>query len=406
MTLEEHYRLSFYQPVKVLGGREHIALTRHTVNGTYYVRKELKDYNREIYEQLWNLDSDYFPHICEMVEEQGRLILVEEYLTGRTLEEQVLQSGTMTVEQIKPGLLQLCEALHLLHTQQPPVIHRDIKPSNVICTVDGDWKLIDFNTARYYDADANRDTTFLGTREYAAPEQFGDLQTDVRTDIYEMGAMLNYLLTGKNHKKYLYPGVAEDIIRKCTQFNPTRRYQSVDALRREIQKLPERFPEDSESQKQNQRNSNIQNFNSKKLNQKNQKKKERQILNQCHNDNTERRTPPAGWRFWLPPGFRSGKIWKMLLAGVVYAFALWVSLTLEVTSSTGITVTRRMVIANRGGMLGIFLALVCFWFDYGGIQSYLPLTRKPQILWKLLGYLVWSAVIFFGIIILILLLGG
>ena len=66
MTLEEHYRISFYQPVRQLGDEEHIWLTQHAENGKFYVRKELTDYNRAVYERLQQLDSSWFPHICEI----------------------------------------------------------------------------------------------------------------------------------------------------------------------------------------------------------------------------------------------------------------------------------------------------------------------------------------------------
>ncbi|MGN0266403.1 MAG: serine/threonine protein kinase [Lachnospiraceae bacterium] len=366
MTLEEHYRISFYQPAAELGGRQHVVLTRHTENGTYYVRKKLKDYNRKVYDQLRVLDSDYFPHIYELVEEENHLLIIEEYIQGETLEEHMQRTGPLTIEQLKPVMLDVCQALCLLHGQTPPIIHRDIKPSNLILASDGHWKLIDFNTARYYEAGAQRDTTFLGTREFAAPEQFGDLQTDVRTDIYELGAMMNYLLTGQNHKKYMHQGTAENIIRKCTQFDPARRYQHVETLMHDIQKLSERPVSKSAGQQ-----------------------------------------PQAtGWRFWLPPGFRTLKTWKMITAGIVYVFTIWICLSLEVTSSTGEAVTKAMLIANRGGSLLLFLAWILLWFNYGGIQRYLPLIRKPQIGWKIAGYVVWSFVIFIVIMIGVMILSN
>ncbi len=385
MTLEEHYWLSFYQPVAELGGREHVKLTRHTENGRYYVRKELKDYNREVYEQLRILDSMYFPHIYEVVQDEKKLIIIEEYLSGETLEAYVAERGTLTVEQVKPIMMDVCQALQLLHTQNPPIIHRDIKPSNLILAEDGHWKLIDFNTARYYESDAQRDTTFLGTREFAAPEQFGDLQTDVRTDIYELGAMMNYLLTGKNHKKYVSQGVSQNIIQKCTQFNPERRYQSVEALMKDIQKLPERFP----VEKTVQQTVKKQNFFH------NKKKAGKSFV---------AREAVNGWRKWLPPGFRTLKLWKMCIAGLVYAFALYISITLEVTNGNGSKVTGTALLANRIGCWLLFFVLVLFWFNYGGIHKILPFVRKTQIGWKIFGYIVWTCMIFMVIMTCIVLL--
>lgn len=393
MTFEEHYRLSFYQPVAELGGREHVKLTRHAESGMYYVRKELTDYNRGVYEQLRNLDSPYFPHIYEVVQEEEKLIIIEEYIPRETLEAYAAERGTLTLEQLKPIMVDVCQALKLLHAQKPPIIHRDIKPSNLILAADGHWKLIDFNTARYYESGAQHDTTFLGTREFAAPEQFGDLQTDVRTDIYELGAMMNYLLTGKNHKKYMSQGIAQEIIQKCTQFDPARRYQSVDALMKEIQKLPERFPVEKTTLSLEKRQTYRHNHN----------KKDRRPFSGREGISGD---GVSGWRKWLPPGFRTLKLWKMCVAGLVYAFALYISITLEVTNGDGSRMTGTALLANRIGCWLLFFVLVLFWFNYGGMHRILPFVRKPQIVWKILGYVVWSCVIFMVIMTGVVLLSS
>jgi serine/threonine-protein kinase len=123
-----------------------------------------------------------------------------------------------------------------------------MKPSNVMLKPDGAVKLIDFGTAKEYIVENNADTTALGTRGYAAPEQFGDAQgrgiynTDARTDIYNLGATLYHLVTGKNPCEPPYeikpirqwnPALSsgfEQIIVKCCQANPNDRYQSCSEL--------------------------------------------------------------------------------------------------------------------------------------------------------------------------------
>lgn len=75
----------------------------------------------------------------------------------------------------------LASALDYLHSMNPPIIYRDMKPSNVMLKPDGSVKLIDFGTAKEYIVENNADTTALGTRGYAAPEQFGDSQDTVST---------------------------------------------------------------------------------------------------------------------------------------------------------------------------------------------------------------------------------
>lgn len=398
MTLEEHYQISFYQPVRQLGDEEHIWLTRHVENGKFYVRKELTDYNRAVYERLQQLDSNWFPHIFEIVEEDGKLIVIEEYISGQTLEKYMNQSQMLTMAQTLSVMMDVCQALKLLHEQTPPIIHCDIKPSNIILSVDGIWKVIDFNTARYYDASVQRDTTFLGTMEYAAPEQFGDIQTDVRTDIYALGAMMNYLLTGKNHKKYVYEGAAGKIIEKCTRFDPNLRYQSVGELVQALKQLPEagkyvaqdkQIPDKEESEG---------------LNRKSERANSYKEHSSYHTARQHKDKKKHSWTFWLLPGFRTLKAWKMCVGGLVYALALYISITLDVTSSDGGSLTGTALLANRIGCWLLFFVLVLFWFNYGGMHRILPLVRKTQIGWKILGYVVWTCVIFMvimtGVVIL------
>ena len=98
----------------------------------------------------------------------------------------------------------------------PPIIYRDMKPSNVMIKPEGGVKLIDFGTAKEYEIENNADTTALGTRGYAAPEQFGDSKgrgiynTDARTDIYNLGATLYHIVTGKNPCEPPYEGDQAD----------------------------------------------------------------------------------------------------------------------------------------------------------------------------------------------------
>ena len=110
---------------------------------------------------------------------------------------------------------------------------------------DGNIMLIDFGTAREYKGGQDGDTTFLGTRGYAAPEQFqGEQhhQSDARTDIYNLGATMYHLVTGKNPTKPPYEFLPirridktlssglESIILKCIANNPDDRYQTVEEL--------------------------------------------------------------------------------------------------------------------------------------------------------------------------------
>ncbi|MBW7477599.1 serine/threonine protein kinase [Paenibacillus oenotherae] len=135
---------------------------------------------------------DYYPP-----DDAGVEMLVMDYIDGATMQSYVqAQDGVIAVEAVIGIGIQLCEALHYLHMQQPPIIHRDLKPSNVMISSSGHIRLIDFGIARRYKNYQQQDTVMLGTPGFAAPEQGGESQSDARTDIYGLGALLYYLLSG------------------------------------------------------------------------------------------------------------------------------------------------------------------------------------------------------------------
>ena len=137
---------------------------------------------------------------------------------------------------------QMCNVLDYLHSQNPSLIYRDMKPANIILKPDGTIKLIDFGIMRTYKRNQSSDTCCLGTKGYAAPEQFGGSQTDARTDIFGLGMTMFRLVTGINPAEPPYevkpirlvnpnlPQGLEYIISKCTQPNPEERYQTCDDL--------------------------------------------------------------------------------------------------------------------------------------------------------------------------------
>lgn len=172
----------------------------------------------------------------ELETEDTRYIL-SEYVDGLPLgaylsEYQIDEAAAVGL------ILELCDILSYLHSQPTPIIHRDIKPSNIIIRP-GDRRvtLIDFDIARKYAEEAAADTYFSGTQKFAPPEQYGFSQTDCRSDLYALGVVLRYTLTGSVDKK-IKPqsrGLAR-IIDKCTAFAPRDRFQSAALLKRALLK--------------------------------------------------------------------------------------------------------------------------------------------------------------------------
>jgi len=167
---------------------------------------------------LSRLSHPNLPHIYDAFNERGRSYLVMDFIDGKTLLQQLKETGShpLPVAQVLGYALQLCNVLAYLHQQQPPIIFRDLKPTNVMVTANGHVFLIDFGIARIFKEGQEQDTAFLGSPGYAAPEQHGSAQTNPRSDLYSLGATLHFCLTGRDpynaEDRFTFPPVR--------QFNP------------------------------------------------------------------------------------------------------------------------------------------------------------------------------------------
>ncbi|WP_158098386.1 protein kinase [Collinsella sp. An307] len=167
------------------------------------------------------------------------LVVVSEYVPGETLEE-VTRARGASLALAQKVVPEVCDAVEELHSAcDPPLIHRDLKPQKIIVAPAGLF-LIDFGIARRFREKAETDTVRFGTRAYAPPEQYGFGQTDVRSDIYALGGILWYCLTGDDPSASLVPHevsgrVGEKlagVIRRAMAFDPAERFQSVAELAR------------------------------------------------------------------------------------------------------------------------------------------------------------------------------
>ena len=167
--------------------------------------------------------------------------------------KKLAEEGRFSETLILDWAKQLSKAYEYLHSFVPnPIIYRDMKPSNIILCKSGALKLIDFGIAREYKAQSKNDTVFIGTRGYAAPEQYGTGQTDILSDIYSLGITLYQLLTGKSPNeapfeikpvRYFDSGLSEDIekiIGRCTRQDPSERYQSTEELLGDLRQMEDK----------------------------------------------------------------------------------------------------------------------------------------------------------------------
>lgn len=214
-----------YDTIGYLKGPD-IALVKDVETGTVAVRKKLRAELLGVYERLKSVEQANLPRVYETEEYEGECFAYYEYIEGETLED-IVHEGKYTIAQAEEWMEQLCAAMGALHAMQPCVVHRDIKPENIIISNEGVLKLIDLGAARLFKDGKPCDTEQIGTRGYAAPEQYGFNQSDARTDIYAAGTVLHVLMARFGEAAKAYNAVAA----RCTQLEPQNRYQSAKAMK-------------------------------------------------------------------------------------------------------------------------------------------------------------------------------
>lgn len=199
---------------------------------------------------------EHLPRIVDCRRVGDELCVVMEYIEGDTLGALVGRLGA-TPDYACELFGALCDAVAELHAgfasageMAAPVIHRDLKPSNIIVsgasyTPDtgmtfSSLVIIDLGIARVWREGADADTVKFGTRPYAPPEQYGFGQTSVRSDIYALGALLFFCLTGADPKPgrgmreqceaYDIPASLADVICMAMALDPDKRFASAKAL--------------------------------------------------------------------------------------------------------------------------------------------------------------------------------
>lgn len=179
---------------------------------------------------LRNLNNKRLPAFIDEFQSNGMTCVLREFIEGVPL-DQYVREHPITQEEALSICVQICDDLSYLHTQTIPIVHRDIKPQNIIIDDSGNPRLIDFGNSRLYDENSQTDTVCFGTRFYAAPEQYGFSQTDGRTDIFALGVLLGWILTGETDVKKALVKIPDrqlrQIVKKSTEFAPEKRYSSA-----------------------------------------------------------------------------------------------------------------------------------------------------------------------------------
>ena len=292
--------------------QKRITLVRELDKRNIYIKKELKTYNKTIWEKLKQLGIEGIPHIYSIEENEDGLEIIEEYLACQTLsdilDEHIFYDGKQVY-------------------------------------------LFDFDIARNYIENQKRDTTVLGSQGYAAPEQFGFYQTDIRSDIYSLGVLYHVLLTNKLPRDYDLQGIEKRIIDKMIAIDPQGRYQDVKEIIKDLDQL----------------------FHI-------EKKKEKKIKH-----------PNA------LPGFRSGKLWKMIVAIMGYLLFIWILISFKIENQP---ISQYQYFVYRLILISWFIITLLFSTNYLSVRGYLPYYKNHGIAVKVLTTIIsWLILLFISIII-------
>lgn len=190
------------------------------------------------------LDHVGIPRITTIEEEGDSLFIIMDYVDGMSMKAWLVQKGKINQDVTLLWMRQITQTMMYLHNRKNPIFYRDMKPDNVMIQTDGNLKILDFGISMVLKGKDDVIEKALGTKGYAAPEQSKrGLKCDLRSDIYAMGKTMYYMLTGINPSQVdkdnlkrvreIDPTIDEevqDIVEKCCQENPNKRYQSCEEL--------------------------------------------------------------------------------------------------------------------------------------------------------------------------------
>ncbi|MBR4587979.1 MAG: protein kinase [Lachnospiraceae bacterium] len=347
MNYEDRLRLSYYKEISDINREHGVFLVKHTESGEIFVKKVLDHFNINVYQKIMDRPIRHMPKVYDLIEADGKLIVIEEYVSGNDLDEICKKRGGLPEYQVMDIALDICEVLSRLHGFDPPVIHRDIKPSNVKISPAAGVVVLDLDAAKLDKRDKAVDTELLGTHGYAAPEQYGFGASTVRTDIYGLGKLMEAVAAAN-----ISEGL-QRIIDKCTMLKPEERFASADELAGAIRfcknvsqtgKAPERVNTDRQWQT---------------------------VYNDIPEENED---PSPNYKKFLPPGVASKKPVIKLISAFLYI--AWFYLTYIALPASGRETGKGTSLAASTSMFLWVVVPILILGNYLGIRD--KLIKEPD----------------------------
>jgi serine/threonine-protein kinase len=198
-------------------------------------------FDRE-YRILRSLHHECIAKVLETFEEKGAKYIVIEHIRGQDLRSLVQRRGRRSEKSVQSWALQIAGLMRYLHEQDPAILHRDLTPDNLMEDEDGNLVLIDFGAAHQFLEGVTG--TLIGKQCYIAPEQLRG-KPCIQSDIYSYGCTLQFLITGGDpaalqqsdpaEKNVTTSQLLRQMIMKCTEFEPSKRYDSFAQIIRELE---------------------------------------------------------------------------------------------------------------------------------------------------------------------------
>lgn len=313
------------------------SLVINEMTGDVRMMKTLSHYDENVYAFLSSRREKHIPELYEFFKDaNNNLIVIEEVIQGNTFDV-IINDRNMPDKTKLNFFFELLEGLSFLHSAPYPIIHRDLKPSNIMVTDKGEVKILDYDAAKVYKPNNTGDTTFLGTDGIAAPEQYGFMQSDPRSDVYAVGKMLAAAFPNNNR--------IQMIAAKASSFDPKDRYNNAkelsDVLARRLSpkmRLKPLFP---------------------------------------------------------PPGFRTKKWWKMLLAILGYLFIIF-----AIVSSGSATNTPGEILAMKVFWTIYSIITIDICNSWTGIFDFLPFVTHKNRFLRWLFKFIFSVALFMVLIMI------
>lgn len=217
--LAEHIRLKYLRAIK-------------------RIRKSHPAYQRLIQEAdiLKSLSHPYIPVIYDVEEDAAYSYIVMEYAEGLSLKALCLEKGRIKEKETVLICLQICEVFQVLHSAEQTILYLDLKPDNVIIK-DLKIKVVDFGTAKI--KDGKKEKISMGTKGFAAPEQYQLNGADEQSDIYGLGSLMLFMATGLSGSKGLkclekaedYSEAFKQTVFQCMKYNKTERFETINQVK-------------------------------------------------------------------------------------------------------------------------------------------------------------------------------